>query len=235
MSGYNLVDAAVARPLQSRSVNPAIIGQVLPRGVGQAFVGQDVIKAGRTTEVTTGTVIAINATVVVGPYYDSNFGVFSQQIITTGMSAGGDSGSLLMDRELERRRAPVRRLVRDHDPQPHRVRRGRAGRAPGHRPQDGLTGWTTLGLSGHERATHPCRRRRRPGAARAGAAPLSQRRRRRHGDADAWGPAHGRARLAGPCQPQGAGERAPSRTSCCPREIEGVPVDVLEAGQIRPL
>lgn len=100
MSGYNLVDAAVARPLQSRSVNPAIIGQVLPRGVGQALVGQDVIKAGRTTQVTTGSVLAVNATVVVGPYYDSNFGVFSQQIITTGMSAGGDSGSLLMDFDL---------------------------------------------------------------------------------------------------------------------------------------
>jgi hypothetical protein len=100
MSGYNLVDAAVARPVQSRSINPAILGLVLPRSVGQAAVGQNVIKAGRTTQVTTGTVLAVNATVVVGPYYDSNFGVFSQQIITTGMSAGGDSGSLLMDFDL---------------------------------------------------------------------------------------------------------------------------------------
>lgn len=100
MSGYNLVDAAVARPVQSRSINPAILGLVLPRSVGQASVGQNVIKAGRTTQVTTGTVLAVNATVVVGPYYDSNFGVFSQQIITTGMSAGGDSGSLLMDFDL---------------------------------------------------------------------------------------------------------------------------------------
>jgi hypothetical protein len=100
MSGYNLVDAAVARPLHSRDVNPAIIGLVLPSGVGQALVGQGVVKAGRTTQVTTGTVIAINATVVVGPYAGGGFGVFAQQIITTGMSAGGDSGSLLMDREL---------------------------------------------------------------------------------------------------------------------------------------
>jgi hypothetical protein len=99
-SGYNLVDAAVARPLHSRNLNPAIIGAVLPRSVGQAVVGQGVIKAGRTTQVTTGTVIAINATVVVGPYAGGGSGVFAQQIITTGMSAGGDSGSLLMDREL---------------------------------------------------------------------------------------------------------------------------------------
>jgi hypothetical protein len=99
-SGYNLVDAAVARPTQSRSLNPAIIGLVLPRGVGQARVGQGVVKAGRTTQVTSGTVIAINATVVVGPYAGGGSGVFAQQIITTGMSAGGDSGSLLMDRDL---------------------------------------------------------------------------------------------------------------------------------------
>jgi hypothetical protein len=99
-SGYNLVDAAVARPTHGRNVNPSIIGLVLPRGVGQALVGQQVVKAGRTTQVTTGRVLAVNATVLVGPYAGGGFGVFAQQIITTGMSAGGDSGSLLMDRDL---------------------------------------------------------------------------------------------------------------------------------------
>ena len=99
-SGYNLVDAAVARPTYSRNVNPSIIGLVLPRGVGQALVGQDVVKAGRTTQVTTGQVLAINATVLVGPYAGGGLGIFAQQIITTGMAAGGDSGSLLMDRDL---------------------------------------------------------------------------------------------------------------------------------------
>jgi hypothetical protein len=99
-SGYNLVDAAVARPTFSRNINPAIIGVTMPRGVDQAFVGQGVIKVGRTTQVTTGTVIAVNATVAVGGYTGGNTGVFFDQIITTAMSAGGDSGSLLMDRDL---------------------------------------------------------------------------------------------------------------------------------------
>ena len=99
-SGYNLVDAAVARPTFSRNINPAIIGLVVPRGVDQAFVGQDVIKAGRTTQLTAGTVLAVNATVAVGGYTGGNVGVFADQIITTAMSAGGDSGSLLMDRDL---------------------------------------------------------------------------------------------------------------------------------------
>lgn len=97
---YNLVDAAVARPLDTRNVTASVVGVVIPRGVGQALVGQQVIKAGRTTEVTTGQVIATNATVVVGPYNSdgTGFGQFRHQIITTGMSAGGDSGSLLMTR-----------------------------------------------------------------------------------------------------------------------------------------
>jgi hypothetical protein len=97
-AGYNLIDAAVARPTFSRNLNPSIIGVTLPRGIGEAFVGQDVIKVGRTTQVTAGRVLAVNATVFVGPYDGGGVGLFSQQIITTGMSAGGDSGSLLMNR-----------------------------------------------------------------------------------------------------------------------------------------
>jgi hypothetical protein len=99
---YNLVDAAVARPMFSRNVTPSIIGVLVPRGVDQAFIGGAVIKAGRTTQVTVGNVLAVDATVVVGPY-DSDgtkFGEFRHQIITTGMGAPGDSGSLLMDQNL---------------------------------------------------------------------------------------------------------------------------------------
>ena len=97
-SGYNLVDAAVARPTDSRHVTAAIIGQVIPRAVDQAFVGQRVVKAGRTTQVTQGRVLAVDATVVVG--YDGGDAQFRQQIITTAMAAGGDSGSLLMNADL---------------------------------------------------------------------------------------------------------------------------------------
>jgi hypothetical protein len=99
MSGYNVVDAAVARPTHSRNVTASIIGQIIPRGIDQATVGMGVIKAGRTTQVTVGTVLAVNATVAVN-YGAPGVGVFRHQIITTAMSAGGDSGSLLMSREL---------------------------------------------------------------------------------------------------------------------------------------
>jgi hypothetical protein len=98
-SGYNLVDAAVARPMQSRNVTAAIIGQVIPRAVDQASVGQQVVKAGRTTQVTVGRVLAVDATIVVSGY-PGGAAQFRQQIVTTGMSAGGDSGSLLMSAGL---------------------------------------------------------------------------------------------------------------------------------------
>jgi len=97
-SGFNLVDAAVARPLYSRGVTASIIGVAMPNGIGQALTGMLVIKVGRTTQVTVGRVLATNATVAV------NFGVgvavFRHQILSTAMAAGGDSGSLLMDANL---------------------------------------------------------------------------------------------------------------------------------------
>lgn len=96
--GYNLVDAAVARPLSNRDVIASIIGVIMPRGIDQALVGTQVIKVGRTTQVTTGFVLITNATVVVG--YGGGFGQYRHQIITTNMAAGGDSGSLLMDSNL---------------------------------------------------------------------------------------------------------------------------------------
>lgn len=99
MAGYNLVDAAVARPLYSRNVVAAIIGIRMPGGVDQALVGMPVIKVGRTTQVSRGHVLATNATISV--FYGSpGVAIFRHQILTTPMSAGGDSGSLLMSATL---------------------------------------------------------------------------------------------------------------------------------------
>ena len=95
---YNLVDAAVARPVSSRHITASVIGSLIPQGVGQAFIGDRVLKAGRTTGVTRGRVISVNATVLV--LFPEGPARFRHQILTTFMSAGGDSGSLLMDRHL---------------------------------------------------------------------------------------------------------------------------------------
>jgi hypothetical protein len=96
LAGYNVVDAAVARPTHTRNVTASLLGVLVPRGVDQAFVGGPVIKAGRTTQVTVGLVLAVNATVLVN-YGLAGLAQFRHQILTTAMAAGGDSGSLLMN------------------------------------------------------------------------------------------------------------------------------------------
>lgn len=58
-------------------------------------VGTIVQKTGRTTSYTTGRITAVGATVDVG-YGSSGVARFRDQIITTNMSAPGDSGSLIM-------------------------------------------------------------------------------------------------------------------------------------------
>ena len=57
-------------------------------------VGTFVQKTGRTTNYTTGRITAINATVDVG-YGGGKVARFRDQIVTTNISAGGDSGSLV--------------------------------------------------------------------------------------------------------------------------------------------
>jgi hypothetical protein len=59
------------------------------------MVGQTVKKTGRTTNFTTGRITAVNATIDVN-YGGGRVGRMKDQIVTTNMSAGGDSGSLVM-------------------------------------------------------------------------------------------------------------------------------------------
>lgn len=91
----NLVDGAVAKP-----INPdAFTGEI--RGIGQvsgtkaATLGMRVRKSGRTTDYTEGTVTLLNATVNVA--YGAKVARFTSQVITEAMSQGGDSGSLIVD------------------------------------------------------------------------------------------------------------------------------------------
>ena len=94
---YNLVDCALARPRRLRRVMASIINIGIPKGTVEATLGMPVIKSGRTTETTTGTVIGINVTTAVN--YGVGIAHFRDQIMTTNMSAGGDSGSLLLSKD----------------------------------------------------------------------------------------------------------------------------------------
>jgi hypothetical protein len=93
----NLVDAAIAEG-QFHDLDREIYWTSAVRGWRRKAlvpVGLVVKKTGRTTNFTTGRITAINATVNVS-YGSGRVGRFVDQIVTTNMSAGGDSGSLVL-------------------------------------------------------------------------------------------------------------------------------------------
>ena len=93
--GSNLVDAAVAEPIESRLVAPEILGIGRVRGTKEPDIGLRVRKSGRTTGVTAGRITAIDAVVEVD--YDGPTAIFREQIVSDLLSKGGDSGSLVVD------------------------------------------------------------------------------------------------------------------------------------------
>ena len=92
----NTIDAALARPAD----DTAILDEI--QGIGKvsmtipARLGMPVRKFGRTTGLTTGTITVLDATITIN-YFNGCTARFENQIITTPMSQGGDSGSLLVD------------------------------------------------------------------------------------------------------------------------------------------
>lgn len=91
----NAVDAALARPLNPGTFSNEIRGIGVVSGTKPVGLGQRVRKSGRTTGYTEGTVTLLNATVNVA--YGARTARFTGQVITTPMSQGGDSGSLIVD------------------------------------------------------------------------------------------------------------------------------------------
>ncbi len=88
-------DCAVACPLDEKNVKPEIFGNGTPKGTTKPRRDLVVQKTGRTTEFTMGRVRDVSATVKVD--YDGGTALFENQILTSAMSQGGDSGSLVMD------------------------------------------------------------------------------------------------------------------------------------------
>ncbi|MFW6287225.1 MAG: hypothetical protein ACOC2J_00570 [bacterium] len=92
----NLVDCAVAKPNSDQLINPRIleIGEI--RGLKEAEVDMEVQKSGRTSGLTRGKVVAVDATVNVR-MSETESANFEDQFITTPISKAGDSGSLVLD------------------------------------------------------------------------------------------------------------------------------------------
>ena len=92
----NLVDAAVARPLDDSQIVDEILNIGPITGTVAPFLGMAVRKSGRTTGTTTGEIIVMESTVSVS-YGPNQVATFDGQIVSTPMSQGGDSGSLLVE------------------------------------------------------------------------------------------------------------------------------------------
>jgi hypothetical protein len=98
--GNNTVDCAIARPLSADLVDPDILNIGIPTGVGTVSLGTPVQKSGRTTGHTTDQITQIDVTVSVS-YGGTRIAVFRNQLMAGAMSAGGDSGSAVLDMDRQ--------------------------------------------------------------------------------------------------------------------------------------
>lgn len=95
-AALNLVDAAVAKPLKPDLVDPNILGIGPVKGTISAELDMKVQKSGRTTGLTTGTIMVKNVVMRVD-YGDAGTCVFTNQLVSDIKSGPGDSGSLIVD------------------------------------------------------------------------------------------------------------------------------------------
>lgn len=96
----NIHDSAIAT-IHPKLVQSGLIDELYPQintklaGFGEATIGMQVQKCGRTTGYTTGRVLGLNASFTIE--YDFGNATFDKCIVTSAMSQGGDSGSIIQD------------------------------------------------------------------------------------------------------------------------------------------
>lgn len=95
-AGENLVDCAIAAPLNPDDVVNEILDIGNIKGSAEGLLGMSVHKSGRTTGHTTGTITQIDVTVQVS-YGTNKTATFVDQLMAGNMSAGGDSGSAVLN------------------------------------------------------------------------------------------------------------------------------------------
>jgi hypothetical protein len=88
------VDCALAKPINNYFTD-FIIAIGVPKGIATVKVGQEVQKSGRTTGYKKGKVTGFGSIQI--DYGEEGLILLKDQILTTCISAGGDSGSLVLD------------------------------------------------------------------------------------------------------------------------------------------
>ncbi|CAG7839540.1 hypothetical protein [Clostridium haemolyticum] len=92
----NLVDCSISKITKRSLVSTKIAFLGRPKGTALPYISDDVMKVGRTSELTKGSIISIGATAKLN-INEAKY-LFVNQIITTRMSSNGDSGSILFDK-----------------------------------------------------------------------------------------------------------------------------------------
>lgn len=92
--GGNLIDAALAKPLNSDLVSPEFLGiSGLVKGIVEAELGMKIQGSSRTSGVRFGTIDQTDVTVKVS-YGEGKMAIFEDQLLSNTMTAkGGDSGT----------------------------------------------------------------------------------------------------------------------------------------------
>ena len=96
LAAENLVDAALARPVNIADVRNDILEIGTIAGMKQGELGMAVRKSGRTTGLTSGEIQQVDVTVDVS-YGSDRTARFTDQLLAGAMSQGGDSGSAVLD------------------------------------------------------------------------------------------------------------------------------------------
>lgn len=93
----NLIDAAIARPVQEGLVKKEILDIGIPEGLNVTpELGLLIQKSGRTTALTKGIIQQTDVTVQV-QYGEGKIALFEDQLMAGEMCSGGDSGSAVLD------------------------------------------------------------------------------------------------------------------------------------------
>lgn len=92
----NLVDAAIATPLDPADVKDEILNIGPIQGTVAGELGMAIKKGGRTTGFTTGQIQQVDVTANV-QYGAGQIALFTDQLLAGAMSQGGDSGSAVLD------------------------------------------------------------------------------------------------------------------------------------------
>ena len=93
---FNVIDAALAVPMNENDILDEVLEIGLVTEITPPFLGMPVIKSGKTTGLTKGNITVLDVTIDID-YHNGNIARFENQILTTPMSEGGDSGSLLVE------------------------------------------------------------------------------------------------------------------------------------------